>query len=118
MPHMRRPVLCAALVLLLSSSVVQAHAHLTRSVPADGSVLHGSPAQLTLTFSESAQLTALWVESADGPRQKLTPLPAAAAAEITVPLPPLKPGSYLLTWRVVGHDGHMVPGQLHFTLLE
>lgn len=118
MPRVKGLIPCAALVLLLGSGIVHAHAHLTYSVPADGSVLAVAPAQLTLRFSESARLTALSIEPAGGSRQKLTPLPTAEAAEISVKLPPLKPGSYLLTWRVVGHDGHVVPGQLRFTLRE
>ncbi|HEX8782224.1 MAG TPA: copper resistance protein CopC, partial [Steroidobacteraceae bacterium] len=49
---------------------------------------------------------------------KLTPLPAEVAARITVPLPKLSPGKYTLSWRVVGDDGHIVPGTLHFTVVE
>jgi len=113
-----RARLCAVLVLFLASAVAHAHAHLLRSVPADGSVLTAAPARLTLAFSESARLTALWIEPEGGARRKLTPLPAADVAEISVALPPLKPGRYVLSWRVVGHDGHVVPGQLHFTLRE
>jgi methionine-rich copper-binding protein CopC len=117
MRFVRRLSLCAALVLALLSGAAHAHAHLTRSVPADGSVLSSAPARLTLTFSETARLTALWIEQDGGERQKLTP-PREDAAEIGIDLPPLKPGRYVLTWRVVGHDGHVVPGQLHFTLRE
>jgi methionine-rich copper-binding protein CopC len=35
-----------------------------------------------------------------------------------VALPRLAPGRYVLSWRVVGRDGHVVPGELHFTLSE
>jgi len=114
----RRLSLCAAFVLFLGSGAAYAHAHLTHSVPADGSVLESAPTRLTLTFSESARLTALWIEPEGGARQKLTPPPTADAAEISVDLPPLKPGRYLISWRVVGRDGHVAPGQLHFTLRE
>jgi copper resistance protein C len=114
----RRVILFSLLVLLLGIGVAAAHAHLRQSVPADGSVLHISPPQLTLTFSESARLTALWIEPQGGARQNVAPLPETPAAEVTVALPPLKPGKYLLAWRVLGDDGHVVPGQLHFTLQE
>lgn len=113
-----RIILFTGLVLLLGIGVAAAHAHLRQSVPADGSVLRVSPPQLTLTFSESARLTALWIEPQGGARQKVAPLPASPAAEVTVALPPLKPGNYVIAWRVLGDDGHVVPGQLHFTLQE
>ncbi|HWZ63859.1 MAG TPA: copper resistance CopC family protein [Steroidobacteraceae bacterium] len=115
---MRRIILFTLLVLLLGIGVAAAHAHLKQSVPGDGSVLRVSPPQLTLTFSESARLTALWIEPEGGARQKVAPLPASRAAEVTVALPPLKPGKYVIAWRVLGDDGHVVPGQLHFTLQE
>jgi len=119
MSFVRRLTPGAALVLFLAGSgAAGAHAHLIRSVPTDGSVLTAAPARLTLAFSESARLTALWIGPEGGARRKLTPLPTADAAEISVALPPLEPGRYVLTWRVVGHDGHVVPGQLHFTLRE
>jgi copper resistance protein C len=35
-----------------------------------------------------------------------------------VPLPRLAPGRYTLSWRVVGEDSHVVPGTLHFTVVE
>lgn len=115
---MRRVILFSLLVAFLSIGIAAAHAHLKQTVPADGSVLRASPPQLTLTFSEPARLTALWVEPQGGARQKVAPLPETAAAEVTVALPPLKPGKYVIAWRVISDDGHVVPGQLHFTLQE
>jgi methionine-rich copper-binding protein CopC len=116
MYRLRALALCCALALLPAGA--QAHAHLERAVPADGSVLHAAPARVVLTFSEAARLTVLWIAPVGGARQKITALPAVSAAEISVALPPLTPGRYVLSWRVVGRDGHVVPGELHFTLSE
>jgi methionine-rich copper-binding protein CopC len=116
MQRLRALWLCAALAL--SPGGAQAHAHLLRAVPADGSVLHAAPGRVVLTFSEAARLTALWLAPAAGARRPIAALPADAAAEISVALPPLAPGSYVLSWRVVGRDGHVVPGELHFTVSE
>ncbi len=115
MNRLRVLALCCALSLPAAAC---AHAHLVRAVPADGSVLRTAPARVVLTFSEAARLTALWVAPEGGTRQKIAPLPADPAADISVALPPLAPGRYVLSWRVVGGDGHVVPGELHFTLGE
>jgi methionine-rich copper-binding protein CopC len=109
-----RPV--AGPLLLLVSSVAFSHAHLQRASPADGSVIAHAPQSLVLEFSESAQLTALWIAQDGGTRQKITPLPQQAQQRIVVALPALAPGDYRVSWRVVGADGHVVPGQIHFTL--
>ena len=85
---------------LLWSAVALAHAHLTGSSPADGSHVADAPTTLVLSFSEAAQLTA----------------PAAAQARIRVPLPALAAGDYVVSWRALGADGHLVPGQIRFTI--
>ena len=101
--------------LLLAASAVQAHAHLQAATPADHSVLSAAPTQLVLHFSEAARLTALAVAKAGEPAHKLA-LPDKPQAQIVVPLPPLAPGDYVVSWRAVGADGHVVPGEIHFTL--
>ena len=63
-----------------------------------------------------AHLTACWIQKGDGPKQKVSGLPTAPAAEISVPLPQLEPGTYVLSWKVMGDDAHIVPGQIHFTV--
>ena len=40
------------LIVFLSLSIVQAHAHLSGSVPADGDILDAAPDQVALSFSE------------------------------------------------------------------
>lgn len=111
-------ILPAALAWLLftGSSCALAHAHLTHSSPAEGAHLATSPAVLELHFSEGAQLTALWIQKAGAERQKLGPLPDKPADQIRMALPSLAPGQYLISWRVLGSDGHVAPGQLHFSI--
>jgi copper resistance protein C len=103
------------LLLLGSGSAVFAHAHLKDSSPADGSSLSIAPAALVLEFSESAQLAILSLQNPDGTTLKLS-APEVAQARISIALPPLAPGTYLVRWRVQGSDGHVVPGQIRFTL--
>ena len=105
-----------ASVLLFGVVTAHAHAHLSASVPPDGSA-GKAPAQIVLTFSESARLTALTLQREGEASRKLSP-PAASAAQITVPLPQLPPGRYTLNWRLLSGDGHVTSGSLHFTVLE
>src|SRR5579871_4761762 len=104
------------LVLSLVAPVALAHAHPKKAVPADGGVVDSSPSNVVLSFSEPARLTACWIQKGDGPKQKIDGLPTVSAADITVPLPKLEPGRYVLSWKVVGDDTHIVPGQIHFTV--
>jgi len=96
--------------------VALAHAHLKKAIPADGGVVDAAPATVLLSFSEPARLTACWIQKGDGPKQKIEGLSTTAAADISVALPKLEPGSYVLSWKVVGDDMHILPGQIHFTV--
>jgi len=102
------------LLLWLAATCAEGHAHLQQSTPADGSVLSAAPAQLVLHFSEAARLTALWLESG-GARHAVGSLPETAQTTIVVALPPLAPGSYVVSFRALGADGHVVPGEIRFT---
>ena len=104
-----------ALSILVATA--HAHAHLTAAVPAEGSS-GKAPEHIVLSFSEAARITVMTLQREGEEPRKLSPLPEAMAARITVPLPKLLPGKYTLSWRAVSDDGHVVPGVLHFTVLE
>ena len=108
--------LMSGLVLVAFGVTANAHAHLQKSTPADNSVITTSPSNLVLNFSEAARLTTLSIQRGNEPQQNLKPLPTSAAQQISVPLPPLTPGTYSVKWRVVSDDGHVVSGALHFTV--
>jgi copper transport protein len=102
--------------LLMGLAVAQAHTHLKKSTPSDGSVIATSPPTITLQFSEAARLTVAWIQKGDEPRQKLAPLSEKPATEVAVTVPKLSPGNYIVSWRALSNDGHVVPGQIHFTV--
>jgi copper resistance protein C len=112
---MRLTKCVTASVLLLCAVTAHAHAHLSASVPQEGST-GKAPEQIELTFSETARLTAISLQRAGEASRKLAP-PATSAAHITVPLPKLPPGRYTLSWRLLSGDGHVTSGSLHFSIV-
>ena len=108
----------SSLALVAVGVTANAHAHLQKSSPAEGSVISTSPPNLVLNFSEAAKLTALSIQKGSEPEQKLKLPSTTAAQQISVPLPALTPGTYSVNWRVLSDDGHMMAGVLHFTLAE
>ncbi len=108
--------LLSGLALVAFGVTANAHAHLQKSSPADNSTITASPSNLVLIFSEAARLTALSIQKGEEPKQNLKPLPTTAAQQVSIPLPPLTPGTYSVSWRVVSDDGHVMAGALHFTL--
>jgi len=106
----------AAIALSTVALPAHAHPHLQAATPADGSLIASSPASVALTFSEGTRLTAAWLQRGTEAKQKLGLPTQQPATRVTVALPKLAAGSYLLSWRAVGDDGHIVPGQLGFTI--
>jgi len=115
---MKSSTLLSGIALLALVGVAHAHAHLKRSIPADASVVSVAPSSVVLTFSEAARLTAAWIQKGDAAKQKLGPLPERPATEVTVALPALQPGTYVVSWRALSDDGHVMPGQIRFAVSE
>lgn len=108
--------IACGLVLMTVSALTVAHTHLVKAVPADGSTLHAPPPKFVLIFAEPAKLTTLSLRKDAEPAKKLGPLPEAPAAEISIPAPSLAAGKYVLSWRAVSDDGHVMPGKVTFTI--
>ena len=113
---MRLSTAIATLIACLIVDTAQAHAHLEKSTPADGSTLAAAPAAVEMTFSEVARLTSLSIQRDQDPRQVIKELPAVADKTLRIALPTLTPGVYTLAWRVVAADGHVSSGAVHFTI--
>lgn len=111
--------LATAMIVIasLASGTASAHAHLERSVPAAGATV-AAPTAVTLAFTEPVRLTALSLRDAAGRTRTLEPLPKTQGAShsVPVPVPPLAPGAYELTWRAMGRDGHVANGSVSFTV--
>ena len=111
-----KETVCLFAVLALGAQSAIAHTHLKSSDPADGSELQAAPKQITLTFGDPVQLTALDVAANGGKPQSMKGLPGEVLKVVTVPVPPLKSGKYVVTWRAAGHDGHVMSGQFKFSI--
>jgi len=102
------------LAALAFTGVAQAHAHLHKSNPADNSTITAAPKNLVLEFNEAVKLTALSLQKGAEKAQQLGPLPTTAAKEVTVAMPSVAPGSYLVKWRAMSDDNHIMAGKLSF----
>jgi methionine-rich copper-binding protein CopC len=98
-----------------AAAAANAHSHLRSSTPTEASTI-APPTQVVLGFSEISRLTALTLVQGSGPTLKVAPLPPQAAQQLRVGLPILTPGAWSLTWRVIGSDGHVTHGTVHFTV--
>ncbi len=105
----------ACFVVALLAGPASAHAELVQSTPAPGAVLDAAPQEIKLNFTESvdAQGGAIRVFDADGERVDDGGAEASGST-VTMPMPEVGDGSYVVTWRVVSADAHPISGAFTF----
>ncbi len=107
-------VLIAAVIL---TGPAFGHAKLLSSSPAANAELAVAPTELSLQFSEAAQLAVLKLSAAGVAIPLKIDRGATAAVRISIALPPLAPGIYRVEWTALAaDDGHVTKGTFSFTV--
>ncbi len=103
-----------ALVLLRAAPAV-AHAQLEGTTPEAGAQLDEAPREVVLRFAEGVRPVpgGLRVLAEDGTRVDEA-RPRSSGDTVTLALPALADGAYVVSWRVVSEDGHPVRGAFTF----
>jgi len=98
-----------------------AHAIILESEPARDAKLAEPPTRVYLRFNSKIEkrLTRVSISAADG---RAVPLPVVAdgsqaADRISLPLTALRPGAYVVRYKVLAADGHITEGGLRFCVL-
>ena len=111
-------VALAGAIGLLTAPPAASHDRLVESTPTEDAVLTALPERVELTFSSDVVPIApvLVVQDAAGSAIQ-DAAPTASGRVLHTPLPAdLKPGGYVVRWRVVAQDGHPVEGSFTFRL--
>ena len=108
------------LVMSFAAGAMQtalAHTELAETVPADRAMIAAAPENLRLKFSEPVRLTALTVQRDGATKRSLGPLPADTAEAFAIALPTtLENGHYVVTWRALSEDTHVMSGEFMFAV--
>ena len=118
---MFRWALCAA-VVALAPGPAGAHAIILESEPSAGAKLAEPPARIYLRFNSKIEkrLSSVTLTAAES---QPVPLPVAADGSekpdrIVLPLGSLRPGAYVVRYKVLAVDGHITEGILRFSVAE
>jgi copper resistance protein C len=110
----------AMLALIGSLAVatgVEAHTKLAVSVPAEGASALAPVKEIVLEFAGDVRLTAVVLNDAAGAEKAIADVPTAVGAKFALAVrDELAPGGYVVTWRAVGADTHVVSGEIHFSV--
>ncbi len=101
---------------LAGFSLAEAHAFLDHASPRVGST-GPAPAQVELWMTEGLEPAFTKVKVFDARNQEIDKKDAKiSGATMTVSLPPLAPGTYLVKWSAVATDTHHTTGTFKFTV--
>ncbi|WP_415922290.1 copper resistance CopC family protein [Tateyamaria sp. SN6-1] len=109
---MTRLLSVLACIAALSPLEAVAHSVLKYSQPANGATLSAPPSELAMTFSKDIRLTGLTLAD-----QKIdVPDAAGFDVEFSVPLPGVASGEHTIEWRGISADGHVMTGNVSFSV--
>jgi hypothetical protein len=109
--------LAAASLPLLAVAPALAHTSVREMSIAENARLPSAPESFTIVFSGHTGLANVTLSNAAGEAIPLAfTAPREMAASYTIPLPALQAGAYTLSWRTIAHDGHAMPGAVHFVV--
>lgn len=110
-----------AVALLAATAPAWAHAALVRANPPARSQIRVAPVRAQLWFSERLEPTystmSVWRDQTQIDRRDARVTPEDARS-LTVALAPLSPGTYVVKYRVLSVDSHVVDGSYSFTVTD
>jgi methionine-rich copper-binding protein CopC len=104
--------------MAIAPTSVLAHAIMVKSAPEQGATLKEVPTEIRVWFNEDVgeEYAALAVIASDGKRvdNKDGERDSSDRTLLRATLLDISPGSYLVRWRVLSADGHVVSGKYKF----
>lgn len=107
----------AASLMLFASSAALAHAKITATSIGDGAAVASAPTSFSVTFNEPVRMGSVTLTNSAGQAVPITYRAGTSpAATFSVPLPRLPAGTYTMTFRSIGADGHAMAPKTSFTI--
>lgn len=92
------------------------HTKVKTSTLEDGKSYQTLPDLIDLVFAQKVGLIELMLETADGSDVPLSfDKPKGMHSRFAIPKPDLTSGAYVLRWRVMAKDGHVLNGEIAFS---
>jgi copper transport protein len=106
--------------VLLVGTPAWGHAVLEETEPGAGATVVQPPDAVTLTFSESVQISLGGIRAFDSRGRRIDvgepEHPDGVARQVRASLPELDDGTYVITWRVTSVDSHPIRGAFTFSV--
>jgi copper resistance protein C len=112
---MKKLLILIICTLVMIPTMVNAHTELTSSNPATGQVVTEDLTEIVLTFAGEIESLSTMKVMKDG--QEIPLNVELQEKQMTGTLStPLDNGAYVINWNIAGTDGHLITGEIPFTV--
>lgn len=106
-----------SMLFFLLGTNVFAHSHLEDSSPKNGEVVTQELKDITLTFETKLEQTSSFsLKNQNGTEIPLTQVTVDGNKLVGTPTDKLENGGYTVHWKIIGIDGHLLEGDIPFTV--
>jgi copper resistance protein C len=113
---LKKLIILMLCILMIVPSVVSAHTSLSSSNPIEGQVVTENLEQITLDFATSIEELSTMDLVEDGKKVALEEIKVENKQLIGRISDPLDNGSYTILWKIIGEDGHLINGEINFSV--
>lgn len=108
----------ASMFFFLSVTNVFAHSYLETSSPKNGEVVTASLKEITLSFETKIESASTFtLKDANGSALSVTNISVAGNTLTGALEKELENGAYKIHWKIIGQDGHLLEGDIRFSVL-
>ncbi|HWK21855.1 MAG TPA: copper resistance CopC family protein [Ureibacillus sp.] len=114
---LKKFLIFSALFLFSFANYAYAHTHLESSSPQNGEVLIEQLKEITLTFEGKIEQSSTFTLQNENNEEMEVDSISVSENKLTGSLSdPLENGEYLIDWSIIGADGHVIEGEIPFTV--
>jgi copper resistance protein C len=113
---MQRIVIILAIIVMMLPTTASAHTQLESSNPESGQVVKENLNQIVLNFGGEIESLSTMTLMKDGHEVPFDSIEPQGTQMIGTVADPLATGSYNIQWKIVGEDGHIITGEIPFTV--
>lgn len=113
----RKVLATVAIVTVLVAAPASAHTTIQSANIENGAMLSQAPSVFEFSFGSAVGLAGLELETVTGKAVAISfDRPRGMQKDFSVALPALSSDAYVLKWRAVAKDGHVMKGEVTFTI--
>ncbi|PPA69414.1 copper resistance CopC family protein [Jeotgalibacillus proteolyticus] len=113
---MKRLLIMLGIILVMLPAIASAHTHLESSTPVSGEVVTEHLNKIVLNFGGEIESLSTMTLVKDDQKIPFKSVEPQGTQMVGVFKAPPENGSYVIKWKIIGEDGHVITGEIPFSV--